>query len=348
MTSTVTTSVDLAVLKRRHLLADVVESAGVPLRGRGRVRQGVCPFHEEREGSFTVYGDTEKWYCFGCGEGGDVLDFLQRLEGLSLPEAIRRLDSAPPSAVPRRPSHLPRTATATTFQRDPALLAAAARFYAGELRRSGEARAYLASRGIGMEAAARLGLGYAPGQGLRRFLASKGFAEDRLKASGLFTGRSERFAGMVVIPEVAGGRVRWLGGRAIDRERSPRFQGLPGPKPILGLGRLGASPPWAVVTEGVFDWLVLAQWGLPACAALGTQGLERIAHTLRGCPRVFIALDSDQPGREAAARLGGLLGPHAATLTLPGGVSDVAELAATSHGRAVFERLLLQAARDAA
>ena len=63
------------------------------------MRQGVCPFHEEREGSFTVYGDTERWYCFGCGEGGDVLDFLQRIEGLSLPEAIRRLDAAPPTTV---------------------------------------------------------------------------------------------------------------------------------------------------------------------------------------------------------------------------------------------------------
>ena len=77
----------------------MVEGAGVELRGRGRVRQGVCPFHEEREGSFTVYGDTERWYCFGCGQGGDVLDFLQRIEGLSLPEAIRRLDAAPPTAV---------------------------------------------------------------------------------------------------------------------------------------------------------------------------------------------------------------------------------------------------------
>ena len=46
-----------------------------------------------------MYGDTERWYCFGCGEGGDMLDFLQRLEGLSLPEAIRRLDAAPPTAV---------------------------------------------------------------------------------------------------------------------------------------------------------------------------------------------------------------------------------------------------------
>ena len=245
MTATATTSVDLAALKRRYSLADVVESAGVPLRGRGRVRQGVCPFHEEREGSFTVYGDTERWYCFGCGEGGDVLDFLQRLEGLSLPEAIRRLDSAPPSAVPRKPSRPGRTAPATTFQRDPALLTAASRYYAGELHRSREARAYLASRGIGMEAAARLGLGYAPGQGLRRFLGNKGFAGERLEDCGLFTGRSERFAGMVVIPEVAGRRVRWLGGRAIDRERSPALPGAARPEAHPGNGTA-----WGVAALG--------------------------------------------------------------------------------------------------
>ena len=348
MTATATTPIDLAALKRRHLLADVVESAGVPLRGRGRVRQGICPFHEEAEGSFTVYGDTERWYCFGCGEGGDVLDFIQRAEDLSLPEAIRRLDASPPTITPVRHTTRERRDRLPVAPPDPALLTAAARYYAGELRCRRKARDYLASRGVGMDTAARLGLGYAPGAGLRAALASAGFTAARIHRSGLFTGRGERFAGMVVIPEIAAGRVRWLAGRAIDPGRSPRFQAPPGPKPVLGSGRLGASPPWAVVTEGIFDWLVLAQWGLPACAALGTQGLERIAGALRGCPRVFIAFDSDEAGREAAARLDGLLGPRAATLTLPGGVSDVAELAATSHGRAVFEHLLLQAARDAA
>ena len=337
--------VDLAALKRRHLLAEVVEGAGVELRGRGRVRQGVCPFHEEREGSFTVYGDTERWYCFGCGEGGDVLDFLQRAEGLSLPEAIRRLDAAPPTAV-ASPSHR-RPAPPPVPPRDPALLTAAGGFYGGELRRSREARAYLVSRGIRMETAASLGLGYASGRGLRRFLESGDFSQERLGNSGLFTERGERFAGMVVIPEISGGRVRWLAGRAIDPERSPRFQSLPGPKPVLGLGRLGPAPSWAVVAEGLFDWLTLAQWGLPACAALGTQGLERVASVLRGCPRVFLAFDNDEAGRDAAARLGGLLCPQAAVLTLPAGIADVAELAALSQGRTVFEHLLTRAARAA-
>ena len=78
-------SVDIPALKARHPLGDTVEASGVRLRGRGRVRQGVCPFHEEAEGSFTVYADTERFYCFGCGLGGDVLDFVQRVENLSLP-----------------------------------------------------------------------------------------------------------------------------------------------------------------------------------------------------------------------------------------------------------------------
>ena len=58
-------TLDIAELKARHPLGDMVEAAGVALRGKGRVRQGFCPFHQEVEGSFTVYADTEKFYCFG-------------------------------------------------------------------------------------------------------------------------------------------------------------------------------------------------------------------------------------------------------------------------------------------
>ena len=110
--SMTTATVDLAALKSRHPLGDTVEAAGVELTGRGRVRQGVCPFHSEEEGSFTVYGDTERWYCFGCGLGGDVLDFVQRVEGVGLPG--RYAGSSPVAVSPSgqlrpvlngRPSH---------------------------------------------------------------------------------------------------------------------------------------------------------------------------------------------------------------------------------------------------
>ena len=343
-------TVDIPALKARHPLGDVVEASGVRLRGRGRVRQGFCPFHDEAEGSFTVYSDSERWYCFGCGAGGDVLDFIRRTENLTLPEAIRRLDGSPGSQprAANRPAETRRPKSAAMPPRDPALLTAAARFYAGQLRRSRPAREYLASRGTGLDSALRLGLGYAPGCGLREALQSCGFTAERLRDSGLFMERgAERFAGMAVVPDASGGLVRWLVGRAVDPGVTPRFQALPGPKPVLGLGRLGPAPPWTVLAEGVFDWLALARWGLPACAALGTQGMEKVAASLRGCPRVFLAFDSDDAGREAAQRLAGLLGRRAAAVTLPQGVGDVAELAARPHGRAAFLRLLEQTARAA-
>ena len=340
-------SVDIPALKARHPLGDTVEASGVRLRGRGRVRQGVCPFHDEAEASFTVYADSERWYCFGCGLGGDVLDFIQRVENLSLPEAIRRLDGgAYPSVSRPAPARRPRATPLPP--RDPALLTAAARFYAGQIRRSSAGFAYLASRGIGPDAALRLGLGFAPGHGLREALESADFPSERLRDSGLFTERgAERFAGMVVVPDFSGGLVRWLVGRAVDPDRTPRFQALPGPKPVLGLGRLGPAQPWAVVAEGVFDWLALASWGVPAVSALGTQGIERVASALRGCPRVFLAFDNDDAGLEATERLAALLGHRAAAVALPQGVGDVAELAALPQGCGLFLRLLAQAARSA-
>ena len=268
-------TVDIAELKARHSLGDVVEAAGVVLRGKGRVRQGVCPFHEEAEGSFTVYAGTERFYCFGCGDGGDVLDFVQRTEGLTLPEAIRRLDGGSPlvTAAAVRPVASQTPVAPVIPPRDPALLTAAARFYAGELRRSPKARAYLALRGIGAGAVLKLGLGYAPGHGLREALTAAGFGGQRLRDSGLFLERgAERFAGMITVPDIATGRVRWLTGRAVDAGAKPRFQAVPGLKPVLGLARIGPAPPFAILTEGVFDYLTLAAWGYPACAALGTQG----------------------------------------------------------------------------
>ena len=345
----VAANVDIPALKARYPLVNVVEAAGVKLRGRGRVRQGLCPFHEEAEGSFTAYGDSERWYCFGCGLGGDVLDFVQRSEGLTLPEAIARLEGHwPVSGAAPRPAGTRRPKSAALPPRDPALLTAVARFYAGQLRRSSEAREYIGSRGVGPVASARLGLGYSPGNGLRQALESCGFSQKRLKESGLFMERgAERFAGMVVVPDNAGGLVRWLKGRAVDEDVKPRFQALPGPKPVLGLGRLGPAPSWVVATEGVFDWIALTGWGLPACAALGTQGVERVASALRGCPRVFLAFDNDDAGREATDGLSALLGRRAATVALPQGVGDVAELATRPHGRDAFLRLLSQAARSA-
>ena len=343
--------VDIAELKARHPLGDAVEAAGVVLHGKGRVRQGVCPFHDEAEGSFTVYGDSQRYYCFGCGAGGDVLDFVGRMEGLALPEAIRQLADglAGVTAAPHDRSTPTQRPTDLAFPpRDPALLTATARFYGGQLQRSPVAMQYLASRGIGMDAALRLGLGYAMGRGLRECLDSRGFTPQPIRASGLFLeGGRERFAGMITVPAIASGRVWWLTGRAVDPSARPRFQAVPGPKPVLGLARLGPSPPWVIVTEGVFDYLVLTAWGYPAVAALGTQGMDKVAAALRGCPRVFLAFDNDGAGRDASDSLKELLGRRAAVVRLPRGIADVSELAKLPQGRRLFHHLLAQAASTA-
>ena len=347
-------TVDIPALKRRYRLGDVVESSGLALRGTGRVRQGVCPFHEENEGSFTVYADSQRWYCFGCGLGGDVLDFIQRLDGVDLPEAIRRLQGASWEPVERPRNQVDHRSTEPLFAHDPQLLTAAMRFYATQLRRSPEALNYLASRGIDLDAAQRLGLGFATGNGLRKHLRSLGFDDARIQTNGLFSEHVERFSGMIVVPEIVAacptprhaGRAHWLAGRAIRRDAKLRFQALPGPKPVLGLGRLPCPTPLIVVTEGLFDWLTLASWDIPAVAALGTQGLEKIAAALRGQPRVFLAFDSDDAGRTAAVRLSNLLGEHRSRIAqLPQGVSDVADLATHPDGRAEFLDLLKRTAR---
>ena len=343
-------TVDITDLKARNPLGDAVEAAGVVLRGKGRVRQGVCPFHQEAEGSFTVYGDSERFYYFGCGAGGDVLDFLQRMEGLTLPEAIRRLDdgSGPVMTAAVRPVATRQPAAPAIPPRDPALLTAAVRFYAGELRGSPVAREYLASRGIGLDPAMRLGLGCATGNGLRSYLESAGFTTQRIRDSGLFLERgAERFAGTITVPDIASGRVRWLTGRAVQPNAKPRFQAVPGPKPVLGLGALGPAPSWVVLTEGVFDYLALAAWGYPACAALGTQGMDKVAAALRGRPHVFLAFDNDDAGREAAQGLRELLGRRAAVVNLPQGIADVGQLATLPNGNLLFRRLLAHAARSA-
>ncbi len=338
--------VDLAALKRRHPLGDVVEAAGVELRGRGRVRQGLCPFHEEREGSFTVYADTQKFYCFGCGLRGDVLDFVQRVDRVDLPEAIRRLEASPVSSAATVIRVQSASATTPAPVRDPVLLTAAMRCYQRQIGHSQDAQAYLASRGIDAQAVQRLGLGYASGRGLRDWLVQTGFDDRRILTSGLLTDGRERFRGMVVVPDLLGNRVDWLAGRAIQPTATPRFHALPGPKPVFGLSRLTVPSPWVVVAEGLFDWLVLAAWGLPAVGALGTQGMDRLASSLQGQPRVFLALDADQAGSEAACQLGDLLGPHRVrVVTLPDGVGDVAELGAHPTGRDIFVDQLRRAAR---
>ena len=200
-----------------------------------------------------------------------------------------------------------------------ALLTAAARFYGGQLRRSPGRVEYLASRGIGVDAALRLGLGYASGNGLREHLGSAGFNADRQRASGLFLeGGAERFAGMVVVPDIANGLVRWLVGRAVDAQAKPRFQAVPGPKPVLGLGRLGPAPSGNRRRRG----LRLPGAGLlglprraPPWAPRGWTRWRRRSGAAPGCS--WPSTTTKRGNGAAAGRSRQLLGNRAAVVNLP-------------------------------
>ena len=220
-----------------------------PPASRSRARdgsgRGSALFTRKRKEASRCTPTPKSIWCFGCGARGDVLDFVGRMEGLTLPEAIRRLDdgSTPPAAARSNQSTPTQRPTAASVPpRDPALLTAAARFYGGQLRRSPVALQYLSSRGIGLDAARRLGLGYATGHGLREHLQAVGFdgatAQRGIPAcswNGARSGSTEPSP----FPTWPGARARWLTGRSVQPNARPRFQALPGPKPLLGLARLG-------------------------------------------------------------------------------------------------------------
>ena len=342
--------VDLQELKSRYNLADVVEAAGVKLNGAPNLRQGACPFHGETKPSFTVYANTQRFYCFGCHIHGDLYEFVQRMENLDLNETVERLKTgaAYRNIAARRPVHPVQHREQT--QRDTRLLTTAMRYYYHQLHDGDhpEGAEYLESRGIRPDTARREALGYSSGAGLNQELMRQGFTQEQLRASGLFTPTGERFANMVVIPAVNphSRRVEWMVGRTTNPQAKPRFNTLPGAKPLLGMARLGLTPPWVVLTEGLFDWVTLMQWGYPAVAMLGTGGVERTAENLRGCKTIFLAFDNDEGGRVAARDLEKLLGLRATRIHLPLRAGDIGDMAAWPDGATQFQAALVQAAYD--
>ena len=214
---------------------------------------------------FTVYADSERWYCFGCGLGGDVLDFIQRMEDLSLTEAIARLDGSP-GLAPRAancPARTRRPASAALPPRNPALLTAAARFYAGAVRR--RSAGVPASRGVGPVAAARLrsrllagaagcGRPWSPSASPRSASGTPGCSWSGERSGSPAWSSSPT-------PPAASSAGSWAG--PWTPTRTPRFQAPPGPKPVLGLGqsRSRFAPHGPSLRKGVFDWLAPYRMG---------------------------------------------------------------------------------------
>ena len=319
----------LSEIRARVSIAEVV-SAYVALRKAGRSHTGLCPFHSENTPSFSVNDEGGFFHCFGCGAGGNVFTFLTRIEGISFPEAVRRLankagvtlphSAADPQARERAQLYRMNEVAATYFQR----------CLWGNAGKS--ARDYLAERGIESAVAERFRLGFAPswGGGLVRFLSDH--QTDLQKAASLgLVGRREggryydRFRHRLMFPitDVVG-RIVGFGGRLLPIAQEATTPSTPGrtlPKylnsPDSVLYKKGTllyglyhakeaiqRQERVFVVEGYIDLLALVQSGYhETVAVLGTAlGVEQLQLVRRFAQEVYMFFDGDEAGRRAATR----------------------------------------------
>jgi len=350
--------IDVAAIRAAHPILAVVAAAGVELSGTGRRRLGRCPFHEDRAPSLVVYPVTASYFCFGCGAGGDVVDFVGRLQGTGFRETAARLAATVPAtaggdgAVSHRsppPRQRPPDTRLTAVEA--AVIETAVAHAAAALIRHDAARRYLAARGIDDATARALRLGVAAG-GLAAVLQRRGLDRAVAGRLGLLAGTRERFAGRILVPDLDGcGRARWFTGRALHLPSSgneaPRYLNLRRPAPLLGLAQAAAARAGTVVVvEGPFDWLTARAWGLPAVALLGTHVSTPALGSLRRFRRVVLALDADDPGQRAAQALAAALGDRATVVALPGGAHDLNDLGRRPGGRAAFDAALAAVLAD--
>lgn len=323
-------------------------SYGIDLRRAGRTLVGRCPFHTDSgRPNLYVYPATESFYCFRCGVGGDAITFVEQADGVTFLEAVERLGGGVAKLPERAPVSFargrPRRPLPPWGPDEWACLAAAVELYHNRLLSDPRALGYVNGRGLERETVERCQVGYAAGDELVAYLRWRRIPTQAALRTGLLhRGGEESMAGRVVVPEIRGTRSVWLIGRTLGNDE-PKYLGLPGTRRLLGWERASRERTVHIV-EGVFDWLTLRQWDVPALALLGTHIRPAMVEGLRRFERVFLALDGDAAGREATQRLLDDLGPIARPVTLPG-VKDVSELAARPDGAAYFSRLVATAER---
>src|SRR5438552_14166929 len=244
-------------LKQRMPLLDYLPQQNWTGRatGHGHEFVGLCPLHTETRPSFYVNALKNLFYCHGCGQGGDLLRFVQLSRHLSFRQSLTYLQQQ--SAAPADPD---------------AVLEQAATFYQKQLDRYPEALHYLKQRGLHDPATiSELRIGYAPGGSLRRHLTAQGYSFDLLLRVGLLNleGR-DAFYRRVVFPYLKGGRVINLYGRSIAAVFPHRF--LSGSKGGLYAWERVQQCPEVILVEGLFEYAVLCQAGFRhVTCSLGTH-----------------------------------------------------------------------------
>ena len=282
---------DVETLKRRLPLLDYLRQHNWTARPVGRSEfVGLCPLHEETRPSFYVNTRKDVFYCHGCGQGGDLIRFVQLSHHLSFRQSLTFLD--------------PQTAPAVDAS---AVLDRAVAFYQQQLDNYPEALSYLNQRGVHYPALIReLEIGYAPGGSLRRHLTAQGYPFDLLRQVGLLNAQgSDAFYQRIVFPLREGKHIVNLYGRSIGNAFAHRF--LPGAKGGLYAWEKVRHCPEVIVVEGLFDYAVLRQAGFDnVTCSLGTHlNLDQFLQLCEGQRTVYLTFDVDdnQSGQQAAEQL---------------------------------------------
>ncbi len=256
---------DVEAIRRGNPIVEVVGRYGIELRPSGRTFVGRCPFHADAgRPNLHVYPATQSWYCFRCGVGGDVIDFVRRRENLGFIEACQRLAALPPvpESHPLSPQQMQRERRWDRLTlEEQVVMNTACALYQHSLWREPSALAYLRERGIPDWVIRRHALGFVNGHSLEAYLRRRSGLRVA-QALGLL-GKSERddgarplretLAGRIVVPELRGGHSIWFIGRILDDEsNAPKYLALSGERPVLGLHQVVGRRE-AYLCEGVFD-----------------------------------------------------------------------------------------------
>lgn len=360
---------------RRYLSADIREeirrridlvelaSGHVALKKAGRHYKGLCPFHQEKTPSFHIDRERGLWHCFGCGQGGDMFDFVMRIGNQSFTEAMEIL--AKRAGV--RLEHTPEE-TRRVSERDRsyhALEAAAGFFREQRLHpvTGRPARDYLTRRGVDAATADRFRLGYAPPgwDELLKALGTKGYQPSLLASGGLVQPRPsgegfyDLFRHRLIFPILdLQDRPIAFGGRALDDQAQPKYLNSK-ETPVFAKGRTLYALNWAreairqhdeiVVVEGNMDALTCHQFGISnAVASLGTSlTADQVLLMKRFASRAILVYDADAAGMAAMERALGLFEDAdlpVRVVVLPSGDPDAF---LRSFGAEEFRRLLDQA-----
>lgn len=306
-------------VREKNDIVDVISSY-VSLKKRGSNYVGLCPFHNEKSPSFSVSRDKQMYYCFGCGQGGNVYTFLMEYNRLSFVEALQNLAQRAGVELPEREQTAEerQQADARVTLRDMNKEAAVYFHYLLKSERGTQALSYLKNRGLSDETINHFGLGYADiyRDDLYQYLRSKGFTDYQMKESSLVNidtvkGNYDKFFNRVIFPIMdMNQRVIGFGGRVMgDGEpkylNSPETMIFDKSRNLYGLNFARTTKKHQILLcEGYMDVIALHQAGFDnAVAALGTAFTPGHANLLkRYTKEVYLTFDSDGAGIRAAKR----------------------------------------------